>query len=316
MGYPIVFEKTKYNKGFAIALLSALIISTSAVLIRHLTETYQLPALVLAFWRALFVVLVLGIVFLFRYPQCFRTPIRNMRFLVGYSLVQAVFNALWILSVDFSGASVATVLVYSSAGFTALLGYHFFEEKIGKYKLLTILISVFGCVLVMDVNSSSWNESLPGLGLGILSGLFFAVYTILGREASLRGISPWTTIFYIYLGSAFFLFAFNLGSGGVIYGSGNFFWLGTSWEGWAILLLLAAGPSALGFGLYNTSLKYLPSSIVNLINTSEPVFTVLIAYVFLNEHLSPIQFSGCFMIVFGITLLRIGEIKIRRKSRP
>ena len=46
-------------------------------------------------------------------------------------------------------------------------------------------------------------------------------------------------------------------------------------SGWLILFLLAAGPTLAGFGLYNVSLTYLPSSVVNLIVTLEPVMTAL-----------------------------------------
>ena len=48
--------QTHLTRGYSIALVSAAILSTTAILIRHLTQTYQLPALILAFWRDLFVV--------------------------------------------------------------------------------------------------------------------------------------------------------------------------------------------------------------------------------------------------------------------
>jgi drug/metabolite transporter (DMT)-like permease len=58
----------------------------------------------------------------------------------------------------------------------------------------------------------------------------------------------------------------------------DLFWLGSALRGWVILFLLAAGPTLTGFGLYNVSLSYLPSSVVNLIVTLEPVFTAILAY--------------------------------------
>ena len=51
--------QTNRSRGYAIALISALILSTTAIFIRHLTQTYQIPSLVLAFWRDSFVVLTL-----------------------------------------------------------------------------------------------------------------------------------------------------------------------------------------------------------------------------------------------------------------
>ena len=53
--------------------------------------------------------------------------------------------------------------------------------------------------------------------------------------------------------------------------------------------MLAAGPTLAGFGLYNLSLSYLPSSVANLIATSELPFTAATAYFFLNERLTAVQ---------------------------
>jgi drug/metabolite transporter (DMT)-like permease len=73
------------------------------------------------------------------------------------------------------------------------------------------------------------------------------------------------------------------------------------------LFLLAAGPTVAGFGLYNVSLAYLPSSVANLILTLEPVFTAAIAYVLLGERLNGVQIGGSLMILAGVVFLRIYE---------
>ncbi|MBA4421333.1 MAG: EamA family transporter, partial [Anaerolinea sp.] len=46
-------------KGYPTALLSAVILSTSAIFVRYLTEKYSLPPIILSFWRNLFVAIVL-----------------------------------------------------------------------------------------------------------------------------------------------------------------------------------------------------------------------------------------------------------------
>ena len=45
-----------------------------------------------------------------------------------------------------------------------------------------------------------------------------------------------------------------------------------------MLLALAAGPTLLGFGPYNISLKTQPLAVANLILSLELVFTAVIAY--------------------------------------
>ena len=70
-----------------------------------------------------------------------------------------------------------------------------------------------------------------------------------------------------------------------------------------------------GFGLYNVSLSYLPSSVANLILTLEPAFTAAIAYFLLGERLNGIQLGGSLMIMSGVAFLRIYEGRLAAQAR-
>ncbi|MFZ2413449.1 MAG: DMT family transporter [Candidatus Cryosericum sp.] len=84
-------------------------------------------------------------------------------------------------------------------------------------------------------------------------------------------------------------------------------WLGHAARGWFVLFLLAAGPTVAGFGLYNVSLGYLPSSVANLILTLEPAFTAVIAYVVLGERMNGTQIAGSLLILGSVLFLRVCE---------
>ena len=107
------------------------------------------------------------------------------------AFVLALFNSLWTLSVSLNGAAVSTVLVYCSAGFTALLGWWLLKERLGWTKLLAVVISLGGCVLVSGaLDPSAWGANLIGIVTGVLSGLGYAGYSLMGRSASQRGVEP------------------------------------------------------------------------------------------------------------------------------
>jgi len=95
----------------------------------------------------------------------------------------------------------------------------------------------------------------------------------------------------------------------------DLFWLQNSLVGWGILFMLAAGPTLAGYGLYNVSLSYLPSSVANLIVSLEPAFTVTMAYFLFGEVLSPIQIVGSLMILVAVIFLRMYEGRLLRLSR-
>jgi drug/metabolite transporter (DMT)-like permease len=206
-------------------------------------------------------------------------------------------------------------MAYSSAGFTALLGWWWLREELGWGKIVAVVLSLSGCALISGaVDPIAWQLNTAGILVGIFSGLGFAFYTMMGRSASQRGLNPWSTLLYSFGFAAFFLFIFNMlplpvVAGGTSPGLHNLFWLGGAVAGWVVLYTLAAGPSIGGYGLYNVSLGYLPSSVANLIATLEPAFTAVIAYFLLGENLSGIQLLGGGMILGGVLFLRIYENK-------
>jgi drug/metabolite transporter (DMT)-like permease len=300
------------SRGYLIALASAAVLSTTAIFIRYLTTEYQVPALVLAFWRDIFAILLLfPLLGLFR-PTLLRLKAKEPVFLFFFGLVLAFFNALWTLSVSLNGAAVATVLAYSSTAFSVLLGWSLLKERLDWVKVLAVFFCLGGCVLVAGaLDPQSWLEDPLGILIGIFTGLGYAAYGLMGRKASQRGMNPWTALVYTFAFASVFLLAINLVPGDCLPGQASkpadFFWFEDDMGGWAILLLLAIGPTVAGFGLINVSLNLLPASITNLVLTTEPVFTVVIAYFLLDERLTAVQIIGSLLILAGVSSLRLYE---------
>ena len=295
-----------WTRGYLAAVGSAALLSTTAIFIRYLTETYQLPALVLAFWRDVFVVLTLIPILTRLRPALLRVPRAALPGLLVYGAVLAAFNATWTLSVAQNGAAVATVLVYCSVAFTALLGWLVFKEPLTWVKMVAILLSLVGCVLVSGLSSAaSGSLQASGIAAGIGSGLCYATYSLLGRSSAQRGLNPWTTLLYTFGFAAGFLLPVNLLPGALLPGTGALLWLGPALAGWGILFLLAALPTVGGFGLYNVSLSILPSSVANLIVSLEPAMTAITAYLVLGERMTGQQLLGSGVILAAVLLVRI-----------
>jgi drug/metabolite transporter (DMT)-like permease len=313
---PVKLPAGRESKGYIVALITAAFLSTTAIFIRQLTLVYHLPALVLAFWRDVIVTITLLPFLFFNRGKLLAYPAHSRGFLALYSLVLACFNALWTLSVSKNGAAAATVLVYCSAAFTALLARWLLKESLNWAKWTAVVVCLAGCVLVSGaVTAEAWRGDLLGIFAGVLSGLSYAGYSLMGRAASQRGLNPWTTLFYTFAGASLVLLVFNffgflpgaaLGAAPDI--ASGLFWLGASWQGWLVLVLLAAVPTVAGFGLLNVTLTMLPSSTTNLILTIEPVFTAAIAFVLLGEHLTAVQWVGSLVILAGVVFLRIYEL--------
>ena len=309
-------EKHSSTHGFWIAFASAIILSFTGILIRMISEDYGLPALILAFWREFFVVLTCFPYLLLFKRHLLKINPKDLPFLILFGVVLALFNILWTLAVTLTGAAVATVLVYASAAFTAILGRIFLKEQLGWVKIIAIILCLAGCLLVSGATSSAaWQTNTIGILTGLSSGLLYAVYSLMGRHASQRQLNPWTSLFYTFLFAAFILLTLNLLPLNFIPATASrpveMFFLGDAWRGWLLLLLLAAGPTLLGFGLYNVSLSLLPSSTANLIVTSEPVFTIITAYFLLGERLTGLEIVGSLLILSALVFLRLNKNAFR-----
>jgi len=234
----------------------------------------------------------------------------HWKFMILYGFTLAVFNSMWTFSVQYNGAAVATVLAFSSPAMTAILSRLIFKEQFNQIKILSIVLSLLGTVLVSGAHDPSiWRLNPLGIIFGLLTGLFFAFYNLEGKHASDTSIDSWTALLYSFAIAAFFLFFFNLGSDAMFNKPllSEMLWLGNSTIGWGILFFLGVAPTLGGFGLYTLSLRYLAPTVANLIATLEPALTAIWAYIFLSEQLNTIQWIGSLLVFTGVILLRRGE---------
>jgi len=304
------------TRGYLICVIATFMMSLTGIFISYLSQTYHLPALVLAFWRVLFGVVALFVFFSIFKPSRLNVQKRHMRFLLLYGLEISVFNSLWTISVAMNGAAIATVLAYSSVAFTTFLGKLLFGERLDALKVTAVVLSLLGCVFVSGAyTSSNWQVNPIGVTTGLISGLAYAGYILMGKSASRRGINPWTTLLYTFGFAIPFLLFYNLIHHWLPSGvaSINLFWLGGSLAGWSTLAFLGMVLTIGGFGLYMVSLRDLPASVANLIATLEPVMTATWAFLLLGERFNQAQWLGSGMVIAGVMLVRMSETRNLRR---
>lgn len=285
---------TPHTKGLLIALLGTTAWATTAIFISYLYRHYTLLPLTMAFWRDLMVGVALFLALLFKRREWLKLTQRDVLFFLGYgSVALALFNGAWSFSVKFNGAAVATVLAYSSPAFTLLLARPLLKEPITARKWLAVALSLAGCVLVVKAyTAETWNVNGWGLVAGLVTGLCFAIYNLAGRWSAKRFTSPWTVTTYGFLFAAATL--------GLTQTPATLFTLGSAWDGWLILGILAIGPTILGYGLYTVSLRYLPASTAGLVASLEPALTAIMAVFILGESLDGLQWLGAGLIVVAV----------------
>lgn len=299
-------NKLSPTRGYLIAFTATVLWSTTTIFISYLTTWLHTPPLVLAFWRDLIVAVALFGPLALAARPLLRLERRNVSFFVFYGFVLAVFNALWMVSVALNGAAVAAALAYSSPAFTALVEWRWWGERLDAPKIGAVVLSVVGCAFASGAcDRAVWQINPLGIVAGLATGVLFAVYSLLGKVSSSKGVNPWTATLYTFAFAALFLL--------LVQRPDMLFWLSRplGWRetalGWGMVVMLAVGPTLGGYGLYTVSLAHLPATTANLIATLEPAMTAGLAFLLLGERLTIPQLLGGGLILTGVLLLRLGD---------
>ncbi|WP_415714141.1 DMT family transporter [Maridesulfovibrio sp.] len=301
--------KSSTSLGIAQVLSGSALISLVGIFIKIMVVDYGQPILVVTFWRNLFVCIMLMAGLKIFKPKLFKFERENLGLLSFYGAVLTGLNGIWGWSVYFNGAGVSTVLVYISVPLTVMAQWGLGGDRPTLRIVPSIVFCLTGCAMVCGLHGFSDFTLTPmGMFTGVLSGVFYSAYGLFGRECAQRNIHPLCVLMHVFGIAAVYMLVMNLLAHGTIPGAApepaDIFMPGVDWKGWACILTLAIGPSMTGWSLINSSLTHLSPSVVNVLLTTEPMMTALVAIPVLGEYMTVEQWAGCFLIVFGVIVLK------------
>ena len=296
------------SRGYLIGVTGIFFWSWTGIFISYLLKNYALAPMTLAFWRDVIVTLTLiGSFIAFRRSALHIAP-HDRKFLFFYGLSLTLMNVTWTWSVALNGAAVSTVMVYASPGITALAARFFFKERLSPIRVAAFVSSLIGCIFVAKATDpAQWNLNAGGILIGVVSAFSFTGYSMLGKVTAHRQINSWTATLGAFSVATMAMLPIALISTSLSTTNASLLSLGTRWDGWLILIVLAVIPTIGGFGLYTASLGYLPAGTANLLATLEPVLTTIWAYLLLNESLDGGQLIGAALIFGSVIALRLED---------
>lgn len=273
-----------------------LAISTGAVFAR----IADAPSLVIAAYRVGLASLLLVPVACWKARHELRSlSSRDLKiaFLAGVFL--AMHFATWISSLKFTAISNSVVLVSTSPLWVGVLAPLFINEKIKRMTLLSILLSIIGCVIIGSGDFTSGGRALWGDTLALMGGFCAAGYLILGK-AFRQKFSLLVYISLCYGSAALILWVVVLVMGLRVSGfSGQ-----TIGAIWAMALI----SQIIGHSSYNWALRYCSATLVALSFLGEPVGSSILAYFLFHESLTLTKTVGGIIILGAIYLAARSEV--------
>ncbi|WP_041604863.1 DMT family transporter [Tistrella mobilis] len=243
---------------------------------------------------------------------------RNRVLLILGGVAVAVYPLAFYASMRLAGVTIGTVVTIGSAPLlSALIERIFDRTRLSPRWLAGALTGVAGILLlclaeggagvgVTEVGASDTGDAvLAGIGLGLVGGFTYALYSWTARGLMLRGIRS-----SVAMGATF-------GIGGlllmpVLALTGAPFL--TSWGNAAVGIYMALVPMFLGYVCFGLGLARIPASLATTISLIEPVVAAILAILVVGERLPPAGWAGVALVIACLAIVTLPAR--RRPFRP
>lgn len=277
------------KKGYIYTALSAIIFGLMPLLTKIIIARGA-TSLTIPFFRVFYVTIVLFLVLKIKKID-FHLEKRD---LLSVMLTSIFGSGLTIIilneSYNYVDTGIATSLHFLYPLFVAILCCFFYGEKIKKKQILSLSFALVGIICFM----SKGNGSLFGYFLAIASGLTYAFYLVKMDKSGLVKMNALKLSFYLALFTTIEIFTMNLYMQDVVFKMDVL--------SYALLLVLALSSSFLATVLLQKGVLLLGSTKASFICLLEPVTSMIVGILWLNEALTLNKGLGGLAIIISLII--------------
>lgn len=208
---------------------------------------------------------------------------------LGYSIMSLLLFA----SYNYMDVGVASMIIYVYPTIVTILSAIIYKEKISLRKVICLIISVIGIVVIIDLGGNKF--SLKGTILVLLAALSYSCYVLGASSKTVRSIDSFVMSFYVSLASAI-----AIGIKGAICGNLNF---NIGIYGIGAILLLAIISTVIALMLFLKGVKIIGPSNASIFGTLEPIVGMVLGVLVLGEAITINKIMGSVLIILSMVLL-------------
>ena len=277
------------KKGYIYTALSAIIFGLMPLLTKIIIARGA-TSLTIAFFRVFYVTIVLFFVLKIKKIDLYL----EKRDLLSAILTSIFGSGLTIIilneSYNYVDTGIATSLHFLYPLFVAVLCCFFYGEKIKKKQILSLSFALVGIICFM----SKGDGSLFGYFLAIPSGLTYAFYLVKMDKTGLVKMNALKLSFYLALFTTIEIFTMNLFMQDVVFKMDAI--------AYGLLLVLALSSSFLATVLLQKGVLLLGSTRASFICLLEPVTSMIVGILWLNEALTFNKGLGGLAIIISLII--------------
>ncbi|MHA1983851.1 MAG: DMT family transporter [Candidatus Hodarchaeales archaeon] len=289
------------RKSYTILIIGLFMVSWSSIFIR----LANVSPLITAFWRLFFSFIgMLLLAKFFNQTKEFRgIPRSYYKFFALSGFFLALHFASWFLSLDYISVTASVTIVDSAPLFVVIGGFFFLKERINKFQVLGIIISIIGGFIIglssESINTVEQFDPMLGNTLALIGAITVSGYLLIGRSVR-QEIGIYAYMSWVYGFCSLFLLVIAL-----IFNPKELldsFVFNIEIQNYVLFLLLAIGPSIMGHTFYNYAIKEVKAAIVSIVMLGEPIITSILAILFLREIPPSLVILGAAFVLLGVGL--------------
>lgn len=196
---------------------------------------------------------------------------------------------IYFYAAKYIGTGLGMVIFFTYPAFVMILNYLLYKTKIPKSYYVALSMIVIGMVMLIDIYAVKLD--IVGIGLGIITALFYAGYMVFSKK---NRITPMVSTFMVSLGcmvTSLIVSLFN-----------HSFATPTTLNVWMNVCGMGIICTAVPILLLLQAMKYLSSEKASILSVLEPVFVMLFGVLLLGEKVSIMQTMGIVIILSGAVL--------------
>ncbi len=211
----------------------------------------------------------------------------------GYAGQAATFFS----ALKLAPAGLVALLLYLHPALVALLAAWFLHERMTPAKLLALVLALAGLALTVAPALGGGASAFPrlplGIALGIAAAVIYAIYIVVGMRLTAR-VAPLALSAVITAGAAVVFIGVA-----AVHGPR---WPATA-TGWAAVAAIAIISTVFAISFFFAGLARVGATQASTLSTVEPVVTIALAAVVLDERIAPVQLGGGALILAAVLLL-------------
>ncbi|WP_142785105.1 DMT family transporter [Changchengzhania lutea] len=286
--------KNQHSNHLLLLALATLLISTSGALGKFI----DLPTPVIIWLRCALGALFL---FIFCYFKKFNIKINAKKDIPTIILSALLLGAHWIsyfYALKLSNVAIGMLSLFTFPVITALLEPLFGKSKLDPIHIVLGVIVLIGIyILAPEFNFES--DHVKGILFGLFSAICYALRNLILKQHVQRYNGTVLMMHQIMILSVILLPVMFLMDTGNIKSQLPY------------VIILALVTTAIGHSLFIHSLKYFTVSTASIIGSAQPVFGIIIAFIFLNEIPTSNTFIGGALILATVVIESVRSKKAR-----